>query len=212
MLALRRSVSPEETRAAARAVAERVVALPELAGAAAVLLYAAVPDELPTRPLYEAVRAAGKPAGLPRLEPDGRLVFAVVERWEDLQPGRYGVLEPPPGGEEVAPGKAGAQPRTQTQGMGGTMGAGIGTSMGAIPEESEALVVVPGLAFDRQGHRLGRGGGHYDRALRATPGALRVGVAYAFQVLESVPHGPGDEAMDVVVSEREVCRIRRGAR
>jgi len=201
MLALRRSVPPERARAAAGAVADRVLALPELAAADAVLLYAALADELPTRPLHEALRAAGKPTGLPRLEQDGRLVFAFVERWEDLRPGRYGVLEPPPGGAGVVLGATGV-PGAE----------GAAEAPRARVEHREALMVVPGVAFDRRGHRLGRGGGHYDRALRAAPGALRVGVAYAFQVLASVPEGPGDEAMDVVVSERETCRAGRGVR
>jgi len=208
MLALRRAVPPERARAAARAVADRVLALPELAAADAVLLYAALSDELPTRPLHELLRAAGKPTGLPRLEQDGRLVFAFVERWEDLRPGRYGVLEPPPGGEAVASGGAGAPAPGRRRVLDATVAAGRRASS----QEREALMVVPGVAFDRRGHRLGRGGGHYDRALRAAPGALRVGVAYAFQVLASVPQGPGDEAMDLVVSERETCRTGRGAR
>jgi len=189
MSALRRAVSAEAARTAGREAAARAVALPEFARAEAVALYAALPDELPTRPLFEAARGAGKTVLLPRLEAGGSLVFAAVERWEDLRPGRYGVLEPPPAGVRDWPGRAG--------------------SPEAGSPEAGSLVVVPGLAFDREGRRLGRGGGHYDRALRAAPEVLRMGLAYAFQLVDSVPHGAGDERMDVVVSEREVCRTGR---
>jgi 5-formyltetrahydrofolate cyclo-ligase len=74
------------------------------------------------------------------------------------------------------------------------------------------LVVVPALAFDRAGRRLGRGGGHYDRALAAPDArrSLRVGVGYDFQLVAEVPAGEGDERVDLVVTEREL--VRTGAR
>ena len=74
------------------------------------------------------------------------------------------------------------------------------------------LVVVPALALDRAGRRLGRGGGHYDRALAAAAAraSVRVGVGYGFQLLDEVPAGEGDERVDLVVTEREL--IRTGAR
>ncbi|HEX9892230.1 MAG TPA: 5-formyltetrahydrofolate cyclo-ligase [Actinomycetota bacterium] len=76
------------------------------------------------------------------------------------------------------------------------------------PGEVDAMV-VPGLAFDRRGHRVGYGEGHYDRYLtRLRPDALSVGVAFAFQVVDEVPSGPGDVAVDVVVTEDEVIRAR----
>lgn len=67
------------------------------------------------------------------------------------------------------------------------------------------MIVVPGLAFDQHGARLGQGGGHYDRLLvrlRATahPG-LVVGLAYASQIIEAVPCEPHDQRVDLVVTE-----------
>jgi len=80
----------------------------------------------------------------------------------------------------------------------------------ATPEEVD-VAVVPGLAFDRQGHRLGRGGGHFDRYLRRMlPEATRVGIAVHAQVVPAVPHGPRDERVDFVVTDQEsiVCHRR----
>ncbi len=62
-----------------------------------------------------------------------------------------------------------------------------------------AMLLVPGLAFDERGHRLGQGGGFYDR-LMASIGALRVGICYAAQRVERVPTLLHDVAVDVVVS------------
>ncbi|HXF36758.1 MAG TPA: 5-formyltetrahydrofolate cyclo-ligase, partial [Actinomycetota bacterium] len=77
------------------------------------------------------------------------------------------------------------------------------------PQELDA-VVVPGLAFDRRGYRVGYGGGFFDRFLpRTRPDAFRVGICFHLQLVEEVPHGAGDEPVDAVVTEREVIRCRR---
>lgn len=64
-------------------------------------------------------------------------------------------------------------------------------------------VLVPGLAFDHGGHRLGRGGGHYDRFLASVrPDCLRIGMCFAGQVLDAVPLDPWDQPVDVIMTER----------
>jgi 5-formyltetrahydrofolate cyclo-ligase len=62
------------------------------------------------------------------------------------------------------------------------------------------VVVVPGVAFDRAGGRVGHGGGHYDRMLAGLTGARRVGLGFDFQLLEKVPMEVHDQRMDVVVT------------
>ncbi|MGE3142396.1 MAG: 5-formyltetrahydrofolate cyclo-ligase [Hyphomonadaceae bacterium] len=77
------------------------------------------------------------------------------------------------------------------------------------PEVRPRLLLVPLLAFDRAGRRLGQGGGHYDRilaALRPRGGITAVGLAYAAQELPEVPAGPTDQALDWVATEREAIR------
>jgi 5-formyltetrahydrofolate cyclo-ligase len=167
-----RALAPGTAAEAARRAAAHLAASPELGAARRVILYAALPDELPSRPLFDAALGAGRPAFLPRPGPRAILEVAPVARWEELRPGRYGVLEPP----AAHPGSA--------------LAAGD-------------LVLVPGLAFDRAGHRLGRGGGWWDRTLGAARGVelTTVGVGFAFQVLEVVPHGPGDQALDALLTE-----------
>lgn len=63
------------------------------------------------------------------------------------------------------------------------------------------MIVVPGVAFDREGNRMGRGRGFYDRLLKTATHAFKVGVAFDFQVIEAVPTEPHDVKMDTVVSE-----------
>lgn len=73
------------------------------------------------------------------------------------------------------------------------------------------LVVTPGLAFDRRGYRLGYGGGFYDRYLaRLRPETVRLGIGFAVQLVDRVPAGPGDQRVDLVVTEAGVIDCRRG--
>jgi 5-formyltetrahydrofolate cyclo-ligase len=79
---------------------------------------------------------------------------------------------------------------------------------GARVGEVDALL-VPGLLFTRDGHRLGNGGGYFDRLLRAMPAATRIGIAYAEQIVDDLPVESHDEPMDVVVTDEGVYRRLR---
>jgi len=74
----------------------------------------------------------------------------------------------------------------------------------AWPLATPAIVLVPLLAFDAVGRRLGYGGGYYDRtlaALRAGHTITAVGVAYAGQEVENIPHDAHDEQLDMILTE-----------
>ncbi len=79
----------------------------------------------------------------------------------------------------------------------------------AVDPAEVDVVIAPGLAFDRAGHRLGYGGGHYDRYLtRLEPGSVRVGVGFAVQLADAVPAGHLDQRVDVVVTEDGAVECR----
>jgi 5-formyltetrahydrofolate cyclo-ligase len=71
------------------------------------------------------------------------------------------------------------------------------------------MMVVPLLAFDRRGYRLGYGGGYYDRLLAAAPPVVRIGVAFAVQEADQLPHEEHDIPLDWIVTEQEVIAIRQ---
>ena len=73
----------------------------------------------------------------------------------------------------------------------------------AVPD----WLLVPLLAFDRAGRRLGYGGGYYDRTLAALPRAIAIGVGWAAQEVAQVPAGPLDARLHAIVTEREMIRI-----
>jgi 5-formyltetrahydrofolate cyclo-ligase len=81
----------------------------------------------------------------------------------------------------------------------------FGTSHPAGPEVTPDVLLMPLLAFDGQGNRLGYGGGFYDRTVSRLPGALRIGCGYAVQELDSLPTGPYDQKLHAIATE---CGVR----
>ena len=130
----------------------------------------------------DAAFASRRTALFPRYDKaQPALELAAVHSHEQLIPGSFGILEPPP---ETPP-----------------------TPLGEL---GAALVVVPGVAFTRAGARLGRGGGHYDRLLAALPhGAITIGLAYSFQLLDRIPQGRFDRTLDFIATESGVFRAGR---
>lgn len=79
----------------------------------------------------------------------------------------------------------------------------------AVDPADVDVVVAPGLAFDRSGNRLGYGGGYYDRYLeRMGSAATRIGVAFSLQLVEGIPTEPGDQRVDIVVTDQGALDVR----
>jgi len=164
----------------ARAVAEHLMAAPELRRAATVAAYVSVGREPGTGPLLAALAAAGKRVILPLLQPDDDLDWAVYRGPDSLVPARRGLLEP------------------------------VGAPLGPDAIGTADCVIVPGLAVDRTGLRLGRGGGSYDRALGRVPvGTFTCVVLQASEVRDEVPADAHDRRVTAVVTEDGVIRFRR---
>jgi 5-formyltetrahydrofolate cyclo-ligase len=70
------------------------------------------------------------------------------------------------------------------------------------------LIIVPGVAFDRRGNRIGMGKGYYDRFLAGQKKVPKVALAYSEQVLDSVPKEPYDESIDMIITENEIIRCK----
>lgn len=69
------------------------------------------------------------------------------------------------------------------------------------------LMIVPGISFDKKGHRLGRGGGYYDRFLKRYRDTFKVGVCYDFQLHHEIPYGLFDKNMNAVVTPTQTIRF-----
>jgi 5-formyltetrahydrofolate cyclo-ligase len=178
------SLPAVDRQACARAAASRLLALPALArGAGCLSGYVAVRGELDPAPALEAARAAGFTVALPRIE--------------TRSPPRLR-FHAVAAADDLCDGPHGlTEPPA---------------SCVEVPVEDIDVMLVPGLAFDAAGRRLGFGGGYYDaagRRLRARrPTALMVGLAYDFQIVESCPSDERDVAVDLVVTESRVLDAR----
>jgi 5-formyltetrahydrofolate cyclo-ligase len=88
---------------------------------------------------------------------------------------------------------------------------GIREPMRDAPEVFPDIMLVPLAAFDRSGHRIGYGAGYYDMTIariRAMKAVIAIGVAFSAQEIEKVPATPFDQALDLVLTEREVIDLR----
>jgi 5-formyltetrahydrofolate cyclo-ligase len=146
--------------------------------ARAIVLYSALGNEVSTDLIFDDAVAAGHAIFYPRLNrATATLELCQVASRSDLAPGAYGILEP-------------------------------GTPSIDNASLPPCLDVVPGLAFTRQGERIGRGGGHYDRLLaelsQVAPHAIKVGLAYSFQLLDRLPQAAWDRRLSFVVTESAI--------
>jgi 5-formyltetrahydrofolate cyclo-ligase len=158
---------------ASAAVCARVLALVPIGASQPVSAFWPMGDEIDVKPLLAALDRAGHAIGLPIAVARGAPL--IFRRWRPGDPLLDGGFGTSIPGEDCAP---------------------------VVPR----ILIVPLLAFDRAGFRLGYGGGYYDRtlaALRRAGPATAIGVAYAAQEVAAVPRGPLDQALDVIVTERE---------
>ncbi|WP_280923779.1 5-formyltetrahydrofolate cyclo-ligase [Streptomyces aureus] len=186
LLRVRNGLTADDVRETAGGLAARALELPELAGARTVAAYVSVGSEPGTRTLLDALHARGVRVLLPVLLPDNDLDWGAYTGPDSLTEVRHGgkmaLLEP--AGERLGPEAVG---------------------------EAD-VVLLPGLAVDARGMRLGRGGGSYDRVLarleRAGADPALVVLLYGTEVLDRVPEEAHDRPVHAVVTPAGPHRFR----
>ena len=178
--ARRAAIAAAERIAAAQALVAQLEQVPEFLTDRCIGGYWAVDGELPLMALMGGLRARGQRYCLPVIHADRRLRFAPWTAGAAVEPNRYGIPEP------------------------------VCAPSDLLAPQQLDVVLVPLLGFDRQGHRLGFGGGWYDRSFAwladredvAKP--VLVGVAYAAQEIDALDAQPWDVRLDYVATEREL--------
>ncbi len=178
--AARDALDPAWRAKASVALVRRIAGLPTFVEAGNVLLTAPFRSEWDASPLIRLALAEGKIVALPRVEQSSRMLE--IRRVVD------------PARDIVAGHRGLPEPDTRCE---------------RVPVASIDWVLVPGVAFDRMGGRLGYGGGYYDRLLPVLPArAARVAGAFSAQIVDAVPSAPHDITMDTVVTEAGVVLDR----
>jgi len=178
----RRDALPIEHRSAAsKLISDGLARLPSFLRAHTVLLTLAFRSEWDTLPLVRAALAAGQTVAVPRVDSDTRMLSL------------HALTDP---ATEIVPGYRGIpEPRPDAR---------------TIDADLIDWVLVPGVAFDLDGRRLGYGGGYYDRLLpRLRPGVARVAGAFDIQIVAQVPSAPHDITVDAIVTETQTLTIGR---
>ncbi|KIG16700.1 5-formyltetrahydrofolate cyclo-ligase [Enhygromyxa salina] len=180
LMAKHAAAIPQYQRVRAEAqMLRRALALPELRAARGVLACLSFGDEPETRPLIQALADAGKQIYLPRADPKDRQLHA--HAWPcELHQLRFGLQQPA---------------RTSPQLDDDEIMARIDTA------------IILGPAFDRSGVRLGHGSGYVDRFLAKYP-VYAIGLSFEIQVVSELPRALHDVPMSMVLTERQVLRIR----
>jgi 5-formyltetrahydrofolate cyclo-ligase len=174
MRARRRQLEPARQAAMSQAIISRLETLPIFQQARVIHAYVAWRNEVDTHDLIRRLLQERRRVAVPKVEPaTDQLQHYFITDFSELQDGAFGILEPPPAPNRLA-----------------------------APSQFD-LVLVPGLAFDRAGNRLGMGKGHYDHFLAAVP-SPKIALAYDFQLVEKLPVEAHDQRVNMIITEKNV--------
>jgi 5-formyltetrahydrofolate cyclo-ligase len=175
IIALRQKLSRDEVLEKSSVIFQKVINLEQYKRAKVVMTFLSIRNEVETEPFIIKAMSDCKRIIIPVCQKDTiTLIPAEVKHYpEDLEPGTWGILEPKP--EAFYP---------------------------IDPKEID-LVIVPGVAFDEWGNRLGYGSGYYDRFLTSLPSSiLKIAVAFDLQIVSEVYPEEHDQPVDVIITEK----------
>ncbi len=178
-LTSRRALSEEQRQDKSRLIVEKLLQSSVFQEARTVFCYVSMDDEVNTRQILQAVLETGRILAIPYITDVLRGLMKPVRlhALEDLTPGLYDIPTVPAGRLED------------------------------VRQESVDLVVVPGTAFDFAGHRIGMGGGYYDRFL-AGSGAVKAALAYKCQIFSELPAEKYDQKVNYIFTEDKIYKER----
>jgi 5-formyltetrahydrofolate cyclo-ligase len=181
LLKQRLALSPEETARRSRLIFETVRHWQPLHDASTIMTYLSVNHEVQTYDLARYLLEHGKRLIIPKTDVERRhIIPCELASLDDLEPGPFNIPEPKPGKTRPIP----------------------------VPEID--LHVIPGIVFDLRGGRIGYGLGFYDAFLaKANPDALRVALAFDFQLLPTIPQDVWDVPMNVIITDTQFVEAEK---
>jgi 5-formyltetrahydrofolate cyclo-ligase len=169
----RRRQSKEENRKKSKEIKEKLFGLKEYMDAKTVLFYVSYDGEVFTHDMIKEALDDKKVVAPISNKEDCSLSLSILDSWNDLEEGSYGILEPRK------------------------------DCIKEISIDELDLIIVPGVAFDLNGNRLGHGKGYYDRLLEKTK-AISIGLAFEFQIVKNIPTDRNDVPVDLIITENRM--------
>jgi len=178
ILKQRESFSPEWLNKNSAQIHSNLKSLPAFDKAKIIHTYVDWKNEVRTQSLIAELLETGKRVIVPVVDKNAdQLKHSEIKSLSDLEPGAFGIMEPK------------QNPETK------------------VDIETLDVILVPGVAFDTTGHRLGYGGGYYDAFLKQTT-VLKIALGFEFQIVEKIPTREEDEKIDILVTEKRIYEFR----
>ncbi len=174
ILKKRKALSPEWLNENSGLIHSNLKSLAALKKTKIIHTYVDWQNEVKTQSLISELLETGKRIVVPMVDKSTQqLQHFEIKSLSELKPGAFGIMEPKKN---------------------------LKTSVGI---EALEVIIVPGVAFDLSGHRLGYGGGYYDAFLKQTL-ALKIAIGFEFQIVEKIPTRAEDEKIDILVTEKQI--------
>ena len=179
IMKIRNNISKTEVLEKSNQIKKRLFESDEFKEATTILFYVSYDNEVYTHDMIKECLSDDKLIVVPISDKENKiLILSKLESWDDLNIGAYSILEPEK------------------------------ETIKEVSIDDIELIIVPGVAFDEHGHRIGQGMGYYDRLLRNSTKALHVGLAFEFQIVDEIPKNKHDIPVDKIVTEKRIIDCR----
>lgn len=171
----RKSLSKEQVFEKSERIQQRLFNLDEFKNSSTILFYVSYDNEVFTHNMIKESISLRKKVIVPiSVIKDRTLLLSRLERFQNLQVGSYGILEPRP------------------------------DTIKKTPIDKIDIMIVPGVGFDRSGHRIGHGKGYYDNLLKISKNHLHIGLAFECQIVDQIPIESHDLPVKRIITEKRI--------
>lgn len=176
----RKSLSKREAEEKSRIIMEKLFSLNEFKGSKNIMFYVSFNNEAGTIEIIkELLIKKEKNVLVPYVDTDKMIQISKIGSFDDLEPKTFGILEPKK------------------------------NKIKNFDIDKLDLVIVPGIVFDKNGHRIGYGYGYYDKFLgKLNKNAVKIGLCYDFQLIDKIPEEKHDVPMDILITEKIVIKVQ----
>jgi len=174
LIKLRKNLSKNEILEKSEKIKNKLFKMTEFKESPTILFYVSYDNEVYTHEMIKDSITNKKNVVVPLTDKKNKiLILSKLDSWDDLNPGAYNILEPKK--EKIK----------------------------EISVDELDLIIVPGVGFDQQGHRIGHGKGYYDNLLKNSE-KLTIGLAFEFQIIKNIPIEKHDIPIDKIVTEKRL--------